>query len=123
MISYPVYKLIHVLGILMLFLALGGSLVHVINGGLKSDNRWRRAIAIAHGVGLFLILLGGFGMLARIQVNWPWPGWVYVKVIIWLAFGGATALIGRLGRGGSWLWYVLPVLGLLAAYMALYKPF
>lgn len=122
MIDILAYKLIHLLGIMMLFLAMGGVFVHSFNGGLKSENRWRKAIAIAHGVGLFLILLGGFGMLARLNIAWPWPGWVYVKLVIWLAFGGMTVLVQKMGRAG-WTWYVMLLLGFVAAYLALYKPF
>jgi hypothetical protein len=118
-----VYKTVHLLGIMMLFLSLGGVFVHTFNGGLKSENRWRGVLSITHGVGLVLILLGGFGMLARLNMDWPWPGWVFAKVVLWLVFGAATAAIQRLGRAGSWLWYGLLVLGLVAAVLALYKPF
>ncbi|MEZ4701338.1 MAG: hypothetical protein R2834_13460 [Rhodothermales bacterium] len=123
MIDILVYKLVHLLGIMMLFVAVGGAFVHSFNGGLKSENRWRSVIAISHGVGLTLILLGGFGMLARLNIAWPWPGWVFVKLGIWVVFGGITAVIQKMGRGGSWLWYVILLLGFTAAYLALYKPF
>ena len=56
MIPIEVYKIIHVLGILMLFMSVGGLLTKTIVG--KSDsNRWRKQLKINHGVGLLLILL------------------------------------------------------------------
>lgn len=123
MLSYTVYKLIHVLGIWMVFLALGGLILFSINGHAKSDNRWRRPAAITHGVGLFLVLLGGFGMLAKLGINWPWPGWIVGKVIVWLLFGGVIALIFRKPSLAKILWWVVLGLGVIAAYLVLWKPF
>lgn len=41
----------------------------------------RRRIASGHGAGLFLVLLGGSGMMARVGIGGlPWPGWVPVKL-------------------------------------------
>ena len=122
MLSYPVYKLFHLLGIFMTFVSLGGVLLYVLNNGTKVDNRCRKTVAITHGIGLFLVLLGGFGMLARLQIHWPWPGWVIVKSIIWVALGGFNVVVYRLGSRGQALWYILILLGVLAAYMAVMKP-
>ena len=36
MIDYTVYKFIHFLGIIMIFVSLGGVMVHVFNGGAKA---------------------------------------------------------------------------------------
>ena len=88
MIDYTVYKFIHFLGIIMIFVSLGGVMVHVFNGGAKADNIWRKPAGITHGIGLFLVLLGGFGMMARLGIQWPWPGWLFVKL----------ADLGRAGR-------------------------
>lgn len=123
MIDYSVYKLTHLLGIMMVFLALGGVMVHALNRGRKVDNRWRKPAAVMHGVGLFLILLGGFGMLARLAIHWPWPGWVIAKATIWIVLGGLTVAMHHLGARGSALWYAAPLIGSLAAYFALFKPF
>lgn len=73
-------------------MALGGVTLHVLNGGTKEFAN-RKMIAITHGIGLFLILLGGFGMLARLGIIWPWPGWIVAKFIIWLAYGGLLTLV------------------------------
>ncbi len=122
MLSYPVYKLIHLLGIFMTFVSLGGVLLYVLNNGTKVDNRCRKTVAITHGIGLFFVLLGGFGMLARLQIHWPWPGWVIVKAIIWVVLGGFNVVVYRLGSRGQALWYILILLGVLAAYMGVMKP-
>jgi hypothetical protein len=123
MISYPVYKVIHFIGIFMVFLSLGGVTMHVINGGAK-EHAWRKPLAITHGVGLFLALLGGFGLLARLGiVHGMLPGWVLAKLAIWTVF---AAVLGVVIRKRSWagpLWAITVILGGVAAYLAGSKPF
>lgn len=85
----------------------------------------RRFSAIFHGLGVFLILLGGFGMLARLGIvrGMSWPGWIWAKVIIWGILAAAAFLPYRYPRTALPLLLLLPVLGGMAAYMAIYKPF
>jgi hypothetical protein len=123
MLSYEIYKLFHLFGIIMLFVSVGGIMLYALNGGTKVDNTWRKTAAITHGIGLVFILVAGFGLLARVGMSWPWPGWVFVKLIIWLVLGGVTGLIYKLSSRGQWLWYVVILLGVIAAYMAIFKPF
>ena len=122
MIAYPVYKLMHLIGIIMIFVALGSVMAHVFNGGTKETNQWRKAAGITHGLGLVLALVGGFGMLARLGLS-PTAGWVMAKLVIWLVLGGITSVIYAMGTRGHILWYVVILLGALAAYLALTKPF
>jgi hypothetical protein len=123
MLSYEIYKLLHLFGIIMLFMSVGGVMLYALNGGTKADNTWRKTAAITHGIGLVFVLVAGFGLLARVGISWPWPGWVFVKLIIWLVLGGVTGLIYKLGPTGKGLWYVVILLGVIAAYMAIFKPF
>ena len=45
-----------------------------------------------------------------------------VKAIIWVVLGGFNVVVYRLGSRGQALWYILILLGVLAAYMAVMKP-
>lgn len=123
MISYSVYKIVHLVGVLMVFLALGGVATNAINGGQKKHS-WSRAIAITHGLGLLLSLVGGFGLLARLGiVHGGLPGWVLTKLGIWFLF---AVLIGVVSRRPSWakpIWPLIIILGATAAYLAGSKPF
>lgn len=122
MLSYGVYKIFHLLGMFLVFVSIGGVAVHAASGGDRDSNPVRRRLAISHGVGLLLLLVAGFGMLARIGAS-PASGWVWAKVLIWLALGAATVLPYRArGLAGAMLTLV-PLLGALAAYLAIYKPF
>lgn len=121
--SYQVYKLVHFLGIFMLFVSLGAVFIHAANAGKKADNKARKLLMVMHGLGAFLVLLGGFGMMARLEMAASFPGWIIAKLIIWGALGGLVALPYRKPASTVVVTSLLPVLGLLAAYFALYKPF
>ena len=124
MISLNVYKLVHILGILLVFSSFGGLVLHAINGGTKVTNIGRRLVTTSFTVGLLLVLLGGFGMLARLDiVQGGLPGWVWFKLVVWIVIGGLIALPYRKPEASRLLWILGPALGLLAAWAGLFKPF
>ncbi|MCA9544397.1 MAG: hypothetical protein KC613_08400 [Myxococcales bacterium] len=118
---YELYKIIHLVGLAATVAGLGGVAAHTLAGGTKGTG-WRKGAVITHGVGLFLVLLGGFGMLARLQIAWPWPKWVIAKIIVWIAFGGLIALGKKAGPAKA-LWFVQLALVGVAAWLAITKPF
>lgn len=115
--SLQFYKLLHIIGILLTFTALGGVFVYVGNGGNKEGNSFRKIIAISHGVGLLLLLVSGFGMLAKLGLSFPI--WIVPKLLIWLALGAALALGYRKPEKSVLLWAGSVVLGSIAALIAL----
>jgi hypothetical protein len=122
MISYQVYKLIHLLGIFFVIASLGGMTLHMINGGSR-DYRARKWAALFHGIGLFLVLLGGFGLMARIGVaHAGWPLWIWGKLIIWLVLGALPALVYRKKSLAKLFWILTFLFAMASAYMAIYKP-
>jgi hypothetical protein len=122
MIPFQVYKLIHLVGLLMLFLSVGGLILYTIHGGDRKQP-WRKVLLATHGTGIILALVGGFGLLARIGVFWPWPGWVAIKVGIWVIFAAVPAIIARNPSSATVFWWSAVVLGAIAAYLAGSKPF
>ena len=132
MISYGVYRLLHFFGIFLLLTSLGGAVMRAMVGatrtaeaGVAADEtagrRLRRLIGISHGVAMFLILLGGFGMLARLDIGMP--GWIVGKLVVWLVLGGLLGAATRMAGRARVLWFAIPVLGLVAAWLAYTKPF
>jgi len=119
------YEVLHIIGIAMLFLSIGGVAVHAANGGTKKTSGTRTLLATIHGLGTLLILVGGFGMLARMGFmhGASFPGWLWVKIIIWLILGGVTMLPYRRPELARPAIVLLPLLAGVAVYMALYKPF
>jgi hypothetical protein len=114
------YFIEHLLGLFLVFTALGGLAVHVINGGGR-DHPYRKPLAALHGIGLLMALMGGFGMQARLQVGWP--GWLIVKIVVWLALGGLYAVLLRKPGAGRLVMGLLPILAALALFMVRLKPF
>ena len=90
------------------------------------SNSARRLISVSHGLGLVVVLLGGFGLLARLGV-------MHGADVARLGLGQAGHLGGH--RVPWWrlpyrrpdlarlVFIALPVLGGLAAWLAIYKPF
>jgi len=122
--SPTVYKLIHVAGILLVFMSLGGLALHAMNGGTKETNRARGLTTATYAIGLLLILLGGFGFLgASGMLNAGMPGWAWAKLCIWLTVGALLALPSVRPGLSRLVWLVAPVLGVLGAWLARTKPF
>lgn len=124
MFSHQFYNLVHIVGLVLLMSALGGMALQAA-GGSNGSPALRRLVMALHGLGVFLILLGGFGMLARMGIahGAGWPGWLWVKVAVWGVLAAAALLPYRRPSTALPLLLLLPVLGGVAAYMAIYKPF
>jgi hypothetical protein len=122
--SYIVYMLILFTGVFFLVTSLATTCAHVLRGGTRADNPYRRILGIAHGLAAFLILLGGFGMLARLGiVQGGLPIWIDVKLGIWLILSFALFLAYRGRHYARLVLVAAPILAVLAAAVALYKPF
>src|SRR3972149_1801000 len=66
-----------------------------------------------HGISVLIILVAGFGLLARLgylSVD-PWPIWVWLKVTIWLILALIIILIKRMPELIPALWFLIPILG------------
>ena len=109
--AVSIYKLIHFVGIFTLMLSLGSIFT-----------KYSKCAVIGHGVGLLLILFGGFGMQARLGIEFQ-SGWFLAKFIIWVIFGAAIVLAKRGILKGSAAWIIMIGLASIAAYLGLMKPF
>ncbi len=111
------YLVLHVAGLVLLTLSLGGM---IAQRQASVDSR-PKILLVFHGLGLFLLLLAGFGMLARLSIGFPWPLWIWVKVTLWLLLGAFPSLSKRFDAGLGW--YITAILLVLAAAMGVLKPF
>lgn len=125
MFPHQLYEILHIVGIALLFTAIGGVAVHAANGGTKATSTTRPLVASVHGIGVLLILVGGFGMLARMgfQHGTNFPGWLWVKIIVWILLSGLALLPYRKPALAKPFLLLLPLLAAVAVYMVLYKPF
>jgi uncharacterized membrane protein SirB2 len=112
--SYQFYKILHFVGLAMSLTSLS---IRMFAGG----QGMKKATGIVHGVGLVIMLVGGFGMIARLGLH-GFPGWIWAKLVLWLALGGTLALVTR-KKSPPAIWAGLIAITAIGSYLALYKPF
>ncbi|MFP4070154.1 MAG: hypothetical protein ACOCVJ_03480 [Verrucomicrobiota bacterium] len=118
--SAQFYNVLHFIGILMLFLGYGALLGRSMIG--SDDARVRKLGSITSGVGLLLMIVAGFGLIAKVYGN-SFEPWMIVKIAIWVGLGGLITAINRKPALAIPLWWTLVVLGATAAVMVYYRPF
>lgn len=124
--SYEFYRLLHLVGLMAVFLSLGGTALQAMaradhqGDGDPPAPTHRGLVASVHGLGLLVMLISGFGILAKAKLGFP--GWVHGKLAIWLALGAAPVLLKRKPQLAKPLFFLLLVLGFVAAYLAGFKP-
>ena len=97
--DYTTYKIIHLIGIAALALGLGGMLA----GGGN-----RKTFAILQGIALLVMLVSGFGLLAKLHLGFP--HFAMVKVALWPVIGMLPMLLRRMK---------IPLLGGICIMLAL----
>lgn len=120
--SYEFYKIIHLTGIALVLTGLAGLLTVKMSGGTL-EGKTKSLVFGAHGLGLLIVLVSGFGLLARLNMMQALPGWVFGKLAIWLILGGFAAFLKRKGQIGAPLYFLLLAIFIVAAYLAVAKPF
>jgi len=113
------YKLIHLVGIMMIYLGFGAL---VARGMSSSDHIGIRKFGgIISGIGLLLVFLGGIGMWHKsggvINIT-DW--WLLVKFGVLAVFGVLTSVAIRKPECSTAVWIILIVLGAVAAYLGLF---
>jgi hypothetical protein len=112
--SYESYKVIH-LAAIFVFLSSASVLLLARPAG----KTWKMITGLAS----FVILVAGFGLVARVTGG-ALPGWVIAKIVIWLVVTGLGHLVAKRfpAQAAKAYWLTL-VLACTAAYLAVFKPF
>lgn len=114
--QYEHYKILHMIGVISLFIGLGG-MISYSNG----SSPFKGLIGAFHGIGLVLILISGFGIAAKLHLGFP--TWMIVKLFAWVILAAMIVIAKRGVLKGAALWGVILFLGALAALMGTLKPF
>ena len=80
-----IYKIIHLTGIAAIALGVGGMMA----GGSN-----RKPFAICQGIGLLVMLVSGFGLLAKLHLGYP--HFAIVKTVLWVVIAMLPMLARRL---------------------------
>ena len=129
--SYETYKWLHIFSALCLFLAIGFLLARANNKDDKAGSS--KKIMILHGLSVLVLLVSGFGLIARLQLH-SFPPWVNIKIMMWVVLALLVPLALRLSRKKYFtkfcistkydkmgIWFIVLVSGLLAVYMGVLK--
>lgn len=123
MTKYQIYLLLHFSGILLVFLSYGSLIARAAFAGNVNRREGvigRKAGAIFSGIGLLLILVSGFGLLALMQYGWPL--WFFIKLCIWVALGAMVGLINKKPHLARLFWVITLLLGFAAVATIVIKP-
>ncbi len=118
MISYEVYKLIHIICLVILA---------ICSGEYFSKGSPSKMTKILCGVASLLIFVAGMGMMARLGIGHGegWPTWIILKIVFWLLVAALIPILGkRLPEGQRSFGLGLIFFFLTCAiYTAIFKPF
>lgn len=119
MLSLPSYHLIHIVGLICVFVGFGA---------LLSSESSRNAMKW-HGIGLLISLISGFGMLAKMAKMLPPDApspymntWVLIKFGLWLVLGFLPVLAKRKVLPARIVVILAVVVGVVLAYLGYMKP-
>ena len=125
MISYEIYKTMHITGVLFMVAALGAyAMLRVAKLDDEQMKPLKKLLSMVHGVALLIIIVGGFGTAARMgMLQAGLPTWIILKNVFWLILGASLLALSRAKNQGKLLFFTLPAVTAAAAAIAIYKPF
>lgn len=116
------YNILHIFGALLALFAVGGLTLRAMDADEPGEKTPARKLGgITHGIALLILLVSGFGSLHKL--GYGFEPWVWLKIAIWLIFGGVLVVIHKKPALLKPLWFLLPLLAGLAGWVALAKPF
>ena len=117
LLSYTTYKLIHIVGVFLLFGVYAALGLWAMNERPSKENKYEKLGFAAHGIGSILIILGGFGMLASIypDTSVMGVGWVHIKLTLWLILGGGLTALRKKPEYAKQILIISFVITILAA--------
>jgi len=105
------YQILHIIGLALLVLGIGGMMA----GGEK-----RKIFVMLQGIGLLVMLVSGFGLLAKLGLGYP--HFAIVKTVLWVVIAMLPMLFRKLKTPlAAEVLIVLILVGVMA-YLGVVKP-
>ena len=112
MLSLQSYHYLHLIGLILVFIGIGGMLS---SEGAKKAMMW-------HGIGLLISIISGFGMLAKLGIMGTMPVWAWIKIGLWLVLGFLPVLAKRRVIATPLVVLIAAITGAALAYLGYFKP-
>lgn len=106
----------HILHLLSLVVLTGGTFY-----GFAGSPASKKTVMITTGVASLLMLVSGFGLLAKLQYGFP--GWVIVKLVCWLGLAGLAGIGYRKRNKAALFMSIVLALVFVALVMVYRRPF
>ncbi len=114
--SPEIYRVLHVVGALLLFLSLGGVLL------VPGDQKASKLVMPLHGIALLIMVVAGVGVVHKDDTV-SWQPWLYAKIGCWL-FVAVLPVLVRKGTISRFVGLLLAIAaGATAVWLAQMKPF
>ena len=111
--SPTIYHIIHISSLLVPF----GYPFYAFAAAPES----KRRVMMITGITSLLVLISGFGLLAKLQLGFP--GWVVVKFVCWLGLSALSGLAFRKRDKSCVFMLIALVLAITAVVMVYARPF
>ena len=124
MLDHSTWKILHLVGIGLIFMSVGGLSLNALAGGSKESLKGKgwKLVLVSRELGIVLALVSALGMLSGIE-GWSKQGWIHAKFTLWLIIAAMGAIVVRKPQIANWVWITLPILLAVAAWLAGTKPF
>ena len=125
MTTLELLKVLHLVGVGLLFMSLGGLCVNALLGNGKEELKgkgWMLVLLSFKG-GLLITIGAGLGTLFESGGSMASGGWVHAKLTLWLVIAVVGMMVIKRPAIAKALWIALPLLLGAAAWLAGTQPF
>jgi hypothetical protein len=119
--SYEFYKILHLSSLMASFLSLA-VLAATYRLKEKIDPQVKKIAGMTHGISLIVVLVSGFGLIAKLGMLSGLPTWIYGKLILWLVLGGSLVLVRKMRQQTALVLFIIWTIFILGAVLAVLKP-
>lgn len=111
-----IYLYLHIVGLVLTAYTLG---VAFYRSSGQDKRKWPMML---NGIGILLILLGGFGMAAKMGFMTSFPVWMLIKIGLWVVLAGLPFFLRKAKTDPAIAGIVQIAILALAAYLGIFKP-
>ncbi len=117
---YEFYKFLHFVGLFTLITMIGAVIYQTWSHG-DATIKARRWLMIFHGIAVTIILVSGFGLMAKLGMMSGWPPWIWVKLATWTFVIVVPSLVMRIPATRKFMWWLFPIILFATAFSVTYK--